>query len=122
MVKHATAGKIAATLVIIGLFYYFAKPGLSYYLDDDDIMNLRQSWPAPVSKFLSQIVTFEPQAYRPVGLLFYRAMFTISDLHTSAYHAVCFALLLLNLYLLFVFARALTGSIDTAVLTALLAS
>lgn len=111
---------VAASLVIVGMFYYFAHPGLSYYFTDDDVMNLRRAWPTPVHELLRQTFTFDPNSYRPVGLLFYRVMFAAAGLHPMPFHWVCFALLVINIGLLFLLAESLTDSIEIAALAALI--
>lgn len=111
---------LAAGLAIIVMFYYFARPGLSYYFTDDDVMNLRHAWPVPISDLLRQTVTFDPEAYRPVGLLFYRLMFSLAGLHPMPFHWVCLTLLVINLVLLFWLSLSLTRSSEIAILATLI--
>ena len=120
--KVTKLGMALAAVVIAAIFFYFARPGLDYYFTDDDIMNLRQSRPAPVSKLLVQTFGFAPQAYRPVGQLFYRGMLALVGLHPRPFHWACFGLLLFNIFLLFSLVRQLTGSSECAVLAALIGS
>src|SRR5690349_4648638 len=103
---------IAASVVIVGMFYYFARPGLSYYFTDDDVMNLRFAWPIPVRELLRQVIMFSPEAYRPVHMLFYRVMYTLAGLNPAPFHWVTFGLLIFNVALLFLFARSLTKSTE----------
>lgn len=70
--------------LIAAIFVWFASPGLGYYLTDDHVMNLRRSWPEPVSHLARDCITFSPVAYRPFGLLVYRAIFTLAGLLTGS--------------------------------------
>src|ERR1700730_14422024 len=118
--SRASLQAVGGSVFIAGMFYYFARPGLSYYFTDDDIMNLRRAWPVPTRDLLRQVFTFDPQGYRTVGLLFYRLMFSLAGLHPRPFHWVCFAFLVVNLALLFLLAKTLTNSAEIALLATLI--
>ncbi len=120
LLSRARQQAVAASLVIVGMFYYFARPGLTYYFTDDDVMNLRRAWPTPVHQLLRQTFTFDPNGYRPAGLLFYRSMFSLAGLDPRPFHWVCFAFLVINLALLFLLAKTLTNSNEIALLATLI--
>jgi hypothetical protein len=107
---------------IAAFFFYFAHPGLSYYFDADDVMNLRQAWPDSPWALLWKNAFFWEQSYRPLGLVLYRLVFQLFGLNPFPYHVACFALLLGNLVLVYFVAHRLTESTEAALLTTLLAA
>ncbi|MGI8742042.1 MAG: hypothetical protein ACR2NN_05645 [Bryobacteraceae bacterium] len=110
----------AASALIAAIFFRFARPGLGYYFTADDVMNLRRAWPEPVWHFARDCFTFSPVAYRPFGLLEYRAIFALVGFHPLPFHLISFGFLSFNLVLLAWLARRLTGSIKIGLLAALI--
>src|SRR5438128_819076 len=106
--SRASQQAVAGSVCILGMFYYFARPGLGYYFIDDDVMNLRFGWPVPIHELLRQMVTFSANSYRPAHMLYYRLLFDVAGLHPRPFHWVTFGFLVLNLLLLFLFAKRLT--------------
>jgi hypothetical protein len=107
---------------IAAWFLYFAHDGLRASLSGDDLMNLHgyllKPWPA---LFIDNL-RFWSTAYRPLGGLFYVALYKIFGLNPLPYRIACFAILGLNLVLLYRFCLCLTNSREIAFLTTFLAS
>ncbi|HLJ48521.1 MAG TPA: hypothetical protein VKU01_21045 [Bryobacteraceae bacterium] len=114
------AGLLFGGAAVVGMFFWLAYPGLAFYFTDDDIMNIRRAWSIPVSRLIIDSLTFNPQAYRPIGLLWYRGMFGLFGLTPGPFHWFCFALIVANLYLLYSLVKVLSGSPGAGVLAALL--
>jgi hypothetical protein len=108
--RHRAA--LLAALAIGAMFFAFAGDGLRAYFTPDDMMNLYVSWSAPLAGLF--------HTDRPLGALVYRVLFAGFGLHSAPYRMVCFALLLANLGLLFVFCRRVSGSREVAALACLL--
>jgi hypothetical protein len=106
-----SARTILAAVVVCGLLLVFAGDGIRAYFTPDDVMNLYVSWSAAPAELLHND--------RPVGALVYRGMFDIFGLHPLPYRVLGFALLLVNLALLYRFAERLTGSREAAALCCL---
>ena len=100
---------IFAALLIAGVFLAFAGDGLRAYFTPDDMMNLYGACFRRLG-----------ESDRPVGALFYRALFTAFGLHPLPYRMACFAILSANLALLYVFCLKLSGSREVAALACLL--
>src|SRR5262249_42723875 len=83
--------------------------GLFSYFTPDDMMNLYGAWFRPLA-----------EADRPLGALFYRAIFAMAGLNPMPYRAGCLLLLLANLGLLYLLCRRLSGSNEIAALACLL--
>ncbi len=106
--------------VVLCYFVWNAGPGLIAPFTQDDLMNLHGCWQKPVAELVESCILFFSPAYRPLGGLFYRGVFHFAGLHPLPFHAVCFAILVFNLWLLFAFARRISGSVEIASLTVLL--
>jgi hypothetical protein len=109
---------LAGAAVIVGIFTYFAWPGLFYYFDADDVTNLRRAWPDPIWKAI--LANFSIGSQRSLVSLIYRLLYAIAGFHPFPYHLLCLTLLLTNIYLLYRVADQLTGSREIALFAALL--
>ena len=112
MVPQKLRAPLLVGLAIGGIFLAFAGDGIGGYFTPDDMMNLYVSWSSPPAGLLT--------SDRPLGALVYRAMFAMFGLHPLGYRLVCFALLVANLALLYLFCRRLSGSREVAALACLL--
>src|ERR1035437_7365714 len=100
---------VFAALVIVGVFLAFAGDGLRAYFTPDEMMNLYGAWFRPLA-----------ESDRPVGALFYRALFDAFGLNPLPYRIACFAILSANLTLLYILCLRLSGSREVAALACLL--
>src|SRR5215470_6033815 len=109
--KSLSTPAAAAAFAAIALwFLYFTHGGLRAALTEDDLMNLykyaQKSGPAVI---LDNVFFWSP-AYRPLGALFYLPLYKLFGLNPLPYRVVCFAILGVNLALLFRFCVRLSGS------------
>ena len=95
--------------MIAGVFLAFAGDGLRGYFTPDDMMNLYGACFRRLA-----------ESDRPVGALFYRALFTAFGLNPLPYRIACFVILSANLALLYVLCLKLSGSREVAALACLL--
>jgi hypothetical protein len=107
-------------LLLAGFALSRAWPGLFAGFQLDDMMNLYGAWAQPWGKLLVANLTPFTSSYRPAGQLVYRLVFETAGLSAPAYRVLCYALLAVNVWLLYRFAAALTGSKETGVLAALI--
>ena len=85
-------------------------------------MNLYGYWSKPfVETVRANLLYFTP-FFRPLGGLIYWGLYSVFGLNPLPFRIFCFALLLLNIFLLYKLAVAITGSKETGLLTALLGS
>jgi hypothetical protein len=108
--------------VIAAWFLYFARGGLQAGLSGDDLMNLYGYLQKPAPTLLLDTLRFWSTAYRPLGALFYIPLYQMFGMNPLPYRIVCFAILGLNLVLLYRFCARLTSSREIAFLAAFLAS
>ncbi len=111
---------MAAALVIAAQFAWFAGAGLRSYFSPDDMMNLYGSWSQPAWKLVGANLLYWSGAYRPMGGLFYATLFALFGFNPLPFRIACFAILLLNLLLVYAFTRRLTSSREMAALSALI--
>jgi hypothetical protein len=111
---------VCAALVIAGMPFWFAGAGLEAYFTTDDTMNLYGYWSKPWRDLLIANLTYYSPFYRPLGGLFYRSMFAAFGFHPFPFRVACFAVMLLNLGLLYATARLLAGSREAGLLAALI--
>lgn len=96
--------------------------GIFVDFTEDDLMNMYFGWRVPPWKlFLANLTPFT-STYRPVGSTFYHIMYSVAGLHALPFRIACYAVMLLNLWLVYRVARLLTGSEWTALLCALIFS
>ena len=110
----------ASAVIIVGYFLQFAGRGVVAYFGTDDLMNMYWSMDHSFAGLLRDNLTFWSGSYRPLGAIFYRTTYALAGFHPLAFHLGCFALLLLNLYLVYKLAIAVTHASETALLAALI--
>jgi hypothetical protein len=112
----------AAVAFVLAWFVYFANDGLFATFAPDDMMNLHGYWqPGPWRAIESQFM-LGSNTYRPMGAVFYLPLYTLFGLNPLPYRVVIFAVMLLNVWLAFRFARALGLTEIAAGLVCLLVS
>ena len=118
-------GRVKAAMIaaFIGLwFFVHAWRGLFVGFQDDDMMNLYHAWMLPWYKLAAaNLIPFTP-VYRPLGSALYRILYLAAGLHPLPFRIVAYALMTLNIWLVFRLAKLLTGSTEIAVLAALIGS
>jgi hypothetical protein len=114
--------RVVAFAAIAAWFLYFAHGGLQAGLSGDDLMNLYGYLQKPAPALLSDTLRFWSTAYRPLGALFYVPLYKLFGMNPLPYRLACFAVLGLNLVLLYRFCFRLTNSREIAFLAAFLAS
>jgi hypothetical protein len=105
-------GRIAVTLTVCGVLFLFAGDGIRGYFTPDDMMNLYRAWSAGPADLVRQD--------RPVGQIVYHGLFALAGLNPLPYRLLAFALLLVNLGLLWRFCLRLSGSREIGALACLL--
>jgi hypothetical protein len=95
--------------IVLAYYLFFVLPGLGFYFDNDDMMNLYLAWSRPLM-----------ETYRPTGALFYRTVFAAAGFNPFPFRVVCLILGALNMGLCFRFARLVSSSDRAAALAVLL--
>jgi hypothetical protein len=111
---------VVTAALIAGFFLFFTWRSIFFYFDKDDMMNLYLAWHVPVGQILEANLIFWSDFIRPMGQLFYRAIFAFAGFNPVPFRIACLALCALNLGLCFWFARLISGSDRVAALAALL--
>ena len=102
------------------MFFYRAGFGLRTPFGYDDITNITVAWQAPLHQLVLALFVPFTTSYRPAGSAVYRLLFDLFGLNPLPFRIVVYALLALNLYLVFRLTRSLSRSSETAALAALL--
>ncbi len=110
----------AAVLAVAGYFLWLSRGGLSVYFTHDDLANLSRAQSESMGAWVKANVLYFSPAYRPLGELFYRAFYQWFGMNPLPFHVVCFAVIMANIGLTYVFARAISGSRETGALVALI--
>jgi hypothetical protein len=97
-----------------GIFLYFAGDGLWAPFTLDDLMNLHGYMQKSPATLLTDNLRYWSTAYRPLGGLFYVALYRFFGFNPLPFRIFCFALLGVNLGLLFVFGRQISRSPEVA--------
>lgn len=94
---------------ILAYFLVWASYGLRCGFSYDDATNLYVAWVKPAARLFTQLQD------RPVGGLFYRAVYAAAGFQPAPFHLACFVLLGVNLVLLYIALKRLAASRDVAV-------
>lgn len=120
MTARAKATVLAALLAL----WFLAQSwrGMLVTFSEDDLMNMYQAWTLPISRLALGLLTPFTSVYRPTGSLFYRTVYDAFGLTPLPFRIAAYALMMLNIWLLFRLVRTLTGSSEIALLAALIGS
>jgi hypothetical protein len=112
----------AALFFILCYFLRLTRHALVTGFSSDDLMNLHRSWYFPLSALVkANLLFFLPSDFiRPMGSLWYRAIYYFAGFRGGPFHAVHLAILLVNIFLTYSVARRLSGSRLAALTAALL--
>ena len=100
----------AAVAFLCVYWFLFAHRAFVSYFNVDDMMNLYKAWRPAWSEHLSSVVMFWQAQDRPVGQVFYRAIFDLGGFDPRPFHAARIVLFALNLALGYGLLRKLTRS------------
>lgn len=120
MNSRARAALAAGFLAV----WFLAQTWRGLFVDftEDDLMNMYFAWRVPAWKLALANLTPFTSVYRPVGSVFYHSMYVAAGLHALPFRIFAYAIMLLNIWLVYRAARLLTGSEWTGLLCALIFS
>ena len=111
--------KLAFAAFLLAYFLYFTYDGLRVHFAVDDIGNMAHYYRGgPLSLLVSQFTPWRGD-YRPMGGLFYLPILAFAGLNPVPYQAALLLILLVNVYLVYRFARLLGASEPAGGLAAL---
>jgi hypothetical protein len=106
--------------IILAYFLFFTHKSLFIYFDNDDMYNLYIAWSKPLGQVLRANLFFWNGPLRPMGAIFYRAIFAAAGFNPVPFRIAALGLCIVNIALCFWFARLVSGSERTAALAALI--
>jgi hypothetical protein len=99
--------RLAFAVFLLAWFLYFTHDGLRVHFAVDDLGNMAHYYrQGPLALAVSQFTLWRGD-YRPMGGLFYVPILTFAGLDPVPYQAALLAILLVNAYLVYRFARRL---------------
>ncbi len=115
---------LAGTLAITVYFFCLTSPSLHVYFTPDDVMNLHRSWISPAGQLVKANLLFflTSDFIRPMGSVWYRAIFHFAGFNAFWFHAANLAILLVNIFLTYAVTRRLSASREIGAVAALLGS
>lgn len=108
---------VSLALTTVG-FLLLTRHSVTAYFAGDDLMNMAAMhvvWHQDPSAMVRDVLTVATPVYRPVGGLWYWAMWRMAGFSPLAYRLTCLAWLLLNTTLAFWLIRRLAGTVVAAV-------
>jgi hypothetical protein len=117
---RALTARFGPALFLVAYFFWFAGGGLQARFTGDDLMNLNVHLSTSIPHLLLSNLTYWTTAYRPMGGLVYVAIYRLAGFHSMPFRVVCFAFLLVNLWLLYRVCLRLTDRREVALLATLL--
>jgi len=119
-VRRQDISQASLVFIALGWLLLFAHTGLTAPLSGDDLMNLHGYLNrTPVSLMVDNL-RYWSTSYRPLGGLFYVALYHCFGFDPLPFRVACFGLLALNLSLLWRFTLGLSGSREVAFLALLI--
>jgi len=112
---------VLAGLCIVAYFLILAGEGVFAYFSPDDLMNLYSAWTQPAVAAIKGNILFFSGFYRPMGGVFYRALYAMAGFNPLPFRIACYFLMVVNLYLCYCLAKRLTGSREIGLLATLIA-
>lgn len=106
--------------VILAYYFFFTWRSLFRYFDEDDLSNLYFAWNKPLATVLGANLFFWNGFFRPMGAMFYRAIFAVAGFHPLPFHVAALAIGVCNMALCFRFVQLVSQSERTAALATLL--
>src|SRR6266851_842647 len=94
--------------VVLAYFLFLTWKSVGSYFDPDDVMNLYFVWTKPWSQVFRANILFWSDFYRPMGGLFYRAMFALAGFNPLPFRLVCLAIGIANIGLCSWFTRLIS--------------
>src|ERR1051326_3880591 len=107
---------------VLAYFVYWTAEGLRCYFAPDDLLGEYYVWSRPLWKLIAANLFPFTNYYRPLGSAWYYMLFSIAGFHPLPFHLFAYALLILNLWLVFCFTTRLSGSREIGGLATLLGS
>ena len=121
MRPHSLPINAALVFIAFGWLLLFAHNGLWAQFSGDDLMNLHGYLSHPLASLMADNLRYWSTSFRPLGGLFYVAIYRWFGFDPLPFRVACFGLLALNLGLLWRFTLRLSGSREVAFLALLLA-
>ena len=87
--------------IVVAIWFWFARDGLSSFFSGDDLMNMYLAWQRPLAGLIKDNLLFFSPGYRPMGNLAYRLLYEAAGFHPLPFRIACFSLLLINLFLVY---------------------
>ena len=123
-VRENTRLRAIACLLLLAIYFaVLAADGLGAYFTPDDggnLVNMHEYWERSLGDMAGSALRVVTGAYRPLGGIYYLALYRLAGFHPLPFRAVCLSLMLANLFLAFALLRRLSGSLEAALLGALL--
>ena len=118
---HSSPVNAVLVFIAFGWLLLFAHNGLWAQFSGDDLMNLHGHLSRAPASLIVDNLHYWSTSYRPLGGLFYVALYRWFGFNPLPFRVACFGLLALNLGLLRRFTLRLSGSREVAFLALLLA-
>ena len=119
--SHISPINTLLMFIAFGWLLLFAHDGLMAPFSGDDLMNLHGYLNRTPVSLMFDNLRYWSTSYRPLGGLFYVALYSWFGFEPLPFRVACFALLGLNLSLLWRFTLRLSGSREVAFLALLIA-
>lgn len=117
---RALTARFGPAFFLVAYFFWFAGGGLWGRFTGDDLMNLNFHLTPTFPQLLLSNLAYWSTAYRPMGGIVYVLIYRLAGFHSMPFRVVCFAILLLNLWLVYRVCLRLTGRREVALLATLL--
>jgi hypothetical protein len=122
-IRHERALILVALLFLAIYFVVSASAGLNAYFTQDDggnLIKMHEYWGHSLGYVLGSALRVATGAFRPLGGVYYFTLYRLAGFNPVPFRAVCLGLMLANVFLAFALLRRLSGSLEVALLGAVL--
>ena len=113
-----------ASLLVLAIYFAFSSySGLNAFFTGDDggnLLNMHKYWQHSLGSVVGSALRVVTGAYRPLGGIFYFALYRLAGFNPLPFRVVCLSLMLANLLFAFTLLRRLSGSLEAAFIGAVL--
>ena len=111
--------ELAGLAAVVGWFVFLAHRALGFGFNPDDEMLMHFAISRSLKLNIESVPFFWNGYIRPLGTIFYLVIYRVFGYWSPPYRIGAFALIAINIVLLYRFAKAMTGSVTAAFLVAL---
>ncbi len=119
--RHARPVTLVCLVILAAYFAISSYKGLGAYFTQDDggnLIHMHKYWERSLASVFGSALRVVTGTYRPLGGIYYFVLYRVFGFNPLPFRIVCLAVMLANVFLAFALLRRLSGSLEAALLGA----